>query len=139
VIDPEGWFHTGGVGWLDAKGFLTISDRVKDMIISGGEDIYPAEIENVLDQHPGIAEAAVIGLPDADWGETVCAVVALKPGHDLSPRRRGTGLRQKDDGGGSMVMITIAIRSRCRHQPMSAAAEKISLQDLSPQACERAL
>jgi acyl-CoA synthetase (AMP-forming)/AMP-acid ligase II len=81
VIDPEGWFHTGGVGWLDAKGFLTISDRVKDMIISGGEDIYPAEIENVLDQHPGIAEAAVIGLPAADWGETVCAVVALKPGH----------------------------------------------------------
>jgi fatty-acyl-CoA synthase len=83
AIDPDGWFHTGDVGWLDSDGFLTISDRVKDMIISGGENIYPAEVENVLDQHPGIAEAAVIGVPDANWGETVCAIVALKPGQHL--------------------------------------------------------
>jgi fatty-acyl-CoA synthase len=83
AIDPDGWFHTGDVGWLDSEGFLTISDRVKDMIISGGENIYPAEVENVLDQHPGIAEAAVIGVPDAKWGEAVCAIVTLKPGQHL--------------------------------------------------------
>ena len=83
AIDQEGWFHTGDVGWLDSDGFLTLSDRVKDMIISGGENIYPAEVENVLDQHPGIVEAAVIGLPDPNWGESVCAVVALKPGQRL--------------------------------------------------------
>jgi fatty-acyl-CoA synthase len=83
AIDQYGWFRTGDVGWMDAEGFLTISDRVKDMIISGGENVYPAEVESVLFQHPAIAEAAVIGVPDEKWGETVCAVVALKPGQSL--------------------------------------------------------
>ena len=83
AIDPDGWFHTGDVGWMDADGFLTICDRVKDMIISGGENVYPAEVENVLHEHPGIAEAAVVGLPDEKWGEAVCAVVALRPGQRL--------------------------------------------------------
>jgi fatty-acyl-CoA synthase len=83
AIDPDGWFHTGDVGWMDADGFLTVCDRVKDMIISGGENVYPAEVENVVYEHPGIAEAAVIGVPDENWGETVCAVVALKAGQRL--------------------------------------------------------
>jgi fatty-acyl-CoA synthase len=83
VIDPDGWFHTGDAGWMDLDGFLTISDRVKDMIISGGENIYPAEVENVIKEYPGIAEVAVIGVPDAKWGETVCAVVTLKAGERL--------------------------------------------------------
>jgi fatty-acyl-CoA synthase len=83
AIDSDGWFHTGDVGWMDPDGFLTISDRVKDMIISGGENIYPAEVENVIKEYPGIAEVAVIGVPDAKWGETVCAVVTLKAGQHL--------------------------------------------------------
>ena len=83
AIDPDGWFHTGDVGWMDPDGFLTISDRVKDMIISGGENIYPAEVENVIKEYPGIAEVAVIGLPDPKWGETVCAVVTLNTGESL--------------------------------------------------------
>ena len=83
AIDPDGWFHTGDVGWMDPDGFLTISDRVKDMIISGGENIYPAEVENVIKEYPGIAEVAVIGVPDPKWGETVCAVVTLKAGESL--------------------------------------------------------
>ena len=78
AIDREGWFHTGDVGYFDDDGFLYISDRVKDMIITGGENVYPAEVESVLYAHPALAEIAVIGLPDAKWGEAVVAVVALK-------------------------------------------------------------
>lgn len=77
AIDEKGWFHTGDAGYLDKDGFLFISDRVKDMVISGGENVYPAEVESVLYEHPAIAEVAVIGLPDEKWGEAVTAVVAL--------------------------------------------------------------
>jgi fatty-acyl-CoA synthase len=79
-----GWLHTGDLGKVDEEGFLTIVDRKKDMIISGGENIYPKEIEEVLYTHPKILEAAVIGLPDPAWGEKVHAVVALKEGEDLT-------------------------------------------------------
>jgi fatty-acyl-CoA synthase len=80
----NGWFHTGDVGYFDDEGFLYICDRVKDMVISGGENVYPAEVENVLYRHPAIAEVAVIGLPDETWGEAIVAVVALKPGAELT-------------------------------------------------------
>jgi long-chain acyl-CoA synthetase len=70
-----GWLHTGDVGVLDADGFLTLKDRSKDLIISGGSNIYPREVEEVLLRHPAVAEAAVIGSPDADWGEVVVAFV----------------------------------------------------------------
>ncbi|MCW3041770.1 MAG: acyl-CoA synthetase [Solirubrobacterales bacterium] len=80
AIDADGWLHTGDGGYRDADGFYYISDRIKDMVISGGENIYPAEIESVLYDHPAIAEAAVIGVHDERWGEAVCAVVALVPG-----------------------------------------------------------
>ena len=79
AIDAEGWFHTGDVGYLDEDGFLFIADRVKDMVITGGENVYPAEVESVLYEHPAVAEVAVIGLPDDRWGEAVVAVAALKP------------------------------------------------------------
>jgi fatty-acyl-CoA synthase len=75
----DGWFFTGDVGYFDEEGFLYICDRVKDMVISGGENVYPAEVENVLYKHPAIAEVAVIGLPDETWGEAIVAVAALKP------------------------------------------------------------
>jgi fatty-acyl-CoA synthase len=74
-----GWMHTGDAGTLDAEGYLYIRDRVHDMIVSGGENIYPREIEDVLYQHPDVAEAAVIGVPDDQWGESVKAVVVRKP------------------------------------------------------------
>ena len=73
-IDTEGWFRSGDAGYL-VDGYLFIHDRVKDMIISGGENIYPAEIENVLMKHPGVTDVAVIGVPDERWGETVKAIV----------------------------------------------------------------
>ena len=75
VISPDGWFRTGDAGWLSEDGYLFLHDRIKDMIVSGGENVYPAEVENALLAHPGVADAAVIGVPDDRWGETVKAVV----------------------------------------------------------------
>ena len=71
----DGFFTIGDMGYLDEDGYLFITDRMKDMIISGGANVYPAEVERVLFQHPGVADAAVIGVPDAHWGETVKAIV----------------------------------------------------------------
>ncbi|HVA08471.1 MAG TPA: long-chain-fatty-acid--CoA ligase [Acidimicrobiales bacterium] len=79
TIDVDGWLRTGDAGYLDADGYLYLHDRMKDMIVSGGENIYPAEVENVLLSHPDVADAAVIGVPDERWGETVKAIVVLAP------------------------------------------------------------
>ncbi|MCC6709603.1 MAG: long-chain-fatty-acid--CoA ligase [Gammaproteobacteria bacterium] len=76
----DGWFYTGDAGYLDDEGYLYIHDRVKDMVVSGGENVYPAEVENALFGHAAIADVAVIGVPDDRWGEAVKAVVVLKPG-----------------------------------------------------------
>jgi long-chain acyl-CoA synthetase len=77
---PDGWFRTGDLGRVDADGYFTIVDRKKDLIIRGGYNVYPREVEEVIYEHPAVAEAAVIGLPDPDLGEEVGAAVALKPG-----------------------------------------------------------
>jgi acyl-CoA synthetase (AMP-forming)/AMP-acid ligase II len=81
----DGWFFTGDAGYLDAQGYLYIYDRVKDMIVSGGENIYPAEVESALFGHPAVADVAVIGVPDERWGEAVKAVVVKKPGAETNP------------------------------------------------------
>ncbi|MGH2500540.1 MAG: acyl-CoA synthetase [Candidatus Limnocylindria bacterium] len=80
AFSADGWFRSGDLGSLDDEGFLTLVDRKKDMVITGGENVYSAEVEDVLFAHAAVFEAAIIGLPDAKWGEAVCAVVALKPG-----------------------------------------------------------
>lgn len=76
----DGWFYSGDMGYFDKDGYLYLVDRVKDMIISGGENIWPQEIEDVLQSHPGVEDVAVIGVPDEEWGESVKAVVTLKKG-----------------------------------------------------------
>jgi long-chain acyl-CoA synthetase len=83
TIGTDGWLRTGDAGYFDAEGYLYLHDRIKDMIVSGGENIYPAEVENVLLSHPEIIDAAVIGIPDERWGETVKAIVVLAPGADV--------------------------------------------------------
>jgi len=83
TIDAEGWLRTGDAGYLDEDGYLYIHDRVKDMIISGGENIYPAEVENAIFGHPDVADVAVIGVPSERWGEEVKAVVVPKPGRSI--------------------------------------------------------
>lgn len=77
----DGWLHTGDIGRLDEEGYLFVHDRLKDMIVSGGENVYPRAVEDVLLAHPAVADAVVIGVPDARWGETVKGVVVLKEGH----------------------------------------------------------
>ncbi|HUQ17677.1 MAG TPA: long-chain fatty acid--CoA ligase [Candidatus Saccharimonadales bacterium] len=80
VFTADGWFRTGDLGVFDDEGFLTLVDRKKDMVITGGENVYSAEVEDVLFAHPAIAEAAIVGMPDERWGERVVAVVVARPG-----------------------------------------------------------
>lgn len=82
----DGWLHTGDAGYFDSEGYLYIHDRLKDMIVSGAENVYPAEVERVLAEFPAIADVAVIGVPDKRWGEAVKAVVVAKPGATLSEK-----------------------------------------------------
>jgi acyl-CoA synthetase (AMP-forming)/AMP-acid ligase II len=76
----DGWMHTGDAAWMDEDGYITIADRLKDMIISGGENVYSVEVENTLARHPAVAACAVIGIPSEQWGEAVHAFVVPKPG-----------------------------------------------------------
>lgn len=85
-----GWLHTGDGAYMDENGYLFIVDRLKDMIVSGGENVYSAEVENVLSRHPAVASCAVIGVPDSRWGEAVHAVIVLKPGAQVDE----AGLRE---------------------------------------------
>jgi len=107
-----GWLHTGDLGSMDEDGFLTLRDRSKDMIISGGSNIYPREIEEVLLHHPGLVEAAVVGRPHPDWGEEVVAFVVAKPG----PKSKE--LRSTDSASttspASSARATTALSTRCR-------------------------
>ncbi len=84
TLGRDGWLRTGDAGYMDEDGYLYIHDRIKDMIISGGENIYPAEVESAICDHPDVAEAAVIGIPDDKWGEAVKAIVAMKPGKEAT-------------------------------------------------------
>lgn len=85
TIDPDGWLHTGDAGIMDADGYIYIQDRIKDMIISGGENVYPAEVESAIYGHPAVAEVAVIGVPSDRWGEEVKACCVAKPGTEIDP------------------------------------------------------
>ena len=91
----DGWLHTGDLALVDADGYYSIVGRLKDMIISGGENIYPSEVESVMHAHPSVAEAALIGIPHEKWGEVGRAVVVVRPGMDLSEPKLIAFLRQR--------------------------------------------
>jgi fatty-acyl-CoA synthase len=84
VLTADGWFRTRDAGWFDEAGFLYVDGRLDDVIVRGGENISPGEIEAVLMAHEGVAEAAVIGIPDTEWGEAIAAVVVLHVGTSVS-------------------------------------------------------
>ena len=104
AIDADGWFYTGDIARVDAQGRYFIVDRKKDLIIRGGYNVYPREIEEVLYTHPAVAEAAVVGIPHPELGEEVGAAVALKPGSEATAGR-AAGLRQ---GAGRGVQVPAA-------------------------------
>ena len=85
TVDADGWLATNDGGWLDADGYLFVEGRLDDVIVRGGENLSPGEIEDVLTQHPAVAEAAVIGVPSDEWGEAVAAVIVLESGSDADP------------------------------------------------------
>ena len=80
----DGWMHSGDVGYMDEHGYIYLVDRSKDMIVTGGENVYSTEVETAVYQHPAILEAAVIGIPNEAWGEAVHAVVTVKPGQSVT-------------------------------------------------------
>ena len=101
--DPEatahasahGWHHTGDIGYLDPDNFLFIVDRAKDMVITGGFNVYSTEVEQAIMQHPAIQDCAVVGLPDDRWGERVTAVVRLRPGFTIQPEELKAFVKQR--------------------------------------------
>jgi len=95
TIDADGWLHTGDLGCMDDDGYMRITGRLKDMIIRGGENIFPREIEDVLATHPAVGEAAVIGVPDREWGEQIAAVVRLRSGCTVDCSELEQFLRQR--------------------------------------------
>ena len=107
-----GWLHTGDLGSFDEEGFLTLRDRSKDMIISGGSNIYPREIEEVLLRHPDLVEVSVVGRAHPDWGEEVVAFVVPAPVRK-SPPRRSTGSASTTSRGSSARATTV-LSMRCR-------------------------
>ncbi len=98
AVLQDGWLLTGDAGYLDEDGFLYVVDRVRDMIISGGENIFPAEVETVIARHPAVREVAVIGVPSPRWGEEVCAVIVPEPGHRLTAEALEAFLREQIAG-----------------------------------------
>src|SRR5262249_27581219 len=91
----DGWLPTRDMGWIDADGYIFLAGRKDDMIIRGGENIAPAEVEAVLYSHPAVDEAAVIGIPDVEWGQRIAAVVALRPGAQLDEAELSGFCRQR--------------------------------------------
>jgi len=119
VLSDDGWFRTGDAGWVDAEGYLFLHDRIKDMIVSGGENVYPAEVENALLAHPAVADAAVIGVPDDRWGETVKAIVV-----------RAVGATDDDEGLATDIMAST--RTRIAHYKCPTSIDFIDVLPRNP-------
>ncbi|MEM1163034.1 MAG: AMP-binding protein, partial [Pseudomonadota bacterium] len=127
TIDGDGWLHTGDLGTMDARGYLKITGRVKEMIIRGGENLFPAEIENVLLEHPSVAECAVVGLPDEKWGEIVACFARPEPGMALDAGELRSWCRQH-----LAPMKTPVVWCQVKDFPLTGSGkiQKFALRDL---------
>jgi long-chain acyl-CoA synthetase len=112
-----GWYHSGDAGYLDADGFLYLVDRVKDMIVTGGENVYSAEVEGALTKHPAVDQAAVIGIPHETWGEQVHAIVVLLPDHEVSEEELREFTREQIAG----FKVPKSVEFRTEPLPLSGA------------------
>jgi long-chain acyl-CoA synthetase len=112
-----GWMHSGDLGYLDDDGFLYIVDRIKDMIITGGENVYSTEVEDAISSHPAVLECAVLGLPDPEWGERVHAVIVPRPGAQLDGETILAHCRRAIGG----FKLPRSITFRTEPMPLSAA------------------
>jgi acyl-CoA synthetase (AMP-forming)/AMP-acid ligase II len=123
-----GWYHTGDAGYLDADGYLYLVDRVKDMIVTGGENVYSAEVENAISSHPAVAQVAVIGVPSDQWGEAVLAIVVPKPGSDVSDDDIKAWARERIAG----YKVPKTIELRTEPLPLSGAMKVLKRELRAP-------
>jgi long-chain acyl-CoA synthetase len=123
-----GWYHTGDVGYLDEDGYVYLVDRTKDMIVSGGENVYSTEVENAISSHPAVAQVAVIGIPDPTWGEAVHAVVVLHPGSTASENELREHARQFIAG----YKVPKSIEFRAEALPLSGALKVLKRELRAP-------
>jgi long-chain acyl-CoA synthetase len=128
-----GWYHTGDVGYLDEDGYLFLVDRVKDMIVSGGENVYSTEVENAIADHSAVAQVAVIGIPDETWGEAVHAVVVLHPGAEASENELREHARQSIAG----YKVPKSIEFRSDPLPLSGALKVLKRELRAPYWADR--
>jgi acyl-CoA synthetase (AMP-forming)/AMP-acid ligase II len=120
-----GWYHTGDAGYLDEDGYLYLVDRVKDMIVTGGENVYSAEVENAISSHPAVAQVAVIGIPSEQWGEAVLAIVVPKPGTEVGEDEIKAWARERIAG----YKVPKSVEFRTEPLPLSGAM-KVLKRDL---------
>jgi long-chain acyl-CoA synthetase len=123
-----GWYHTGDAGYMDEQGYIYLVDRVKDMIVTGGENVYSAEVENAIAAHPGVAQVAVIGIPSDQWGEAVLAVVVPNPGTDLSEDEIKDWARERIAG----FKVPKSVEFRAEPLPLSGAMKVLKRELRAP-------
>jgi long-chain acyl-CoA synthetase len=123
-----GWYHTGDAGYLDADGYLFLVDRVKDMIVTGGENVYSTEVENAVGSHPAVAQVAVIGIPHETWGESVHAIVVLHPGRTATEEELVAHARQSIAG----YKTPKSVEFRAQPLPLSGAMKVLKRELRAP-------
>jgi long-chain acyl-CoA synthetase len=123
-----GWYHTGDAGYLDEGGYLYLVDRVKDMIVTGGENVYSAEVENAVASHPGVAQVAVIGIPSEQWGEAVLAIVVPKDGVSLTEEDIKAWSRERIAG----YKVPKVVEFRTEALPLSGAMKVLKRELRAP-------
>ncbi len=135
ALDADGWFATNDGGHLDEAGFLFVEGRLDDVIVRGGENMSPGEIEDVLIQHPGVADAAVVGVPDNEWGEVVAAAVVAEPGSTVTEEELQQWVR--DHLRSSRMPAVVDIRETLPYNETGKLLRRVLKEDLSGRAQER--